>query len=129
MKIIVINGPGTEDVDSLNARLELRAGELGASCEFFRSNAEGDLVTAIQNALHADGVILNAGDYSRYSIAIRDAIASIKTPVVEVCPVNIHEDGESRHISVLSPVCRGVIAGFGGDVYFLALSALVPEQL
>lgn len=133
MKIMVINASDfnvpdkTETRESLNSRLARRAEELGISCEFVNSDSEGGLVTLIQSAWGADGadgVILNAGDYSYYSIAIRDAVASIDKPVVEVQLTNIHADEEDRRVSVLSAVCKGVIAGFGQDCYFLALHAL-----
>lgn len=132
MKIMIINGPDfnildkPEPPDVLNSRLERKAGDLGLSCEFFQSDSEGGLVTLIQNAWGsgADGVILNAGDYAHYSIAIRDAIASINKPVIEVHLTNIHSDEDFRHISMLSAVCKGIISGFGQDGYFLALYAL-----
>lgn len=133
MKIMVINASGLnmpdkpEPHESLNSRLARRAEELGISCEFFNSDSEGGLVTFIQSAWGAngaDGVILNAGDYSYYSIAIRDAVASIDKPVVEVQLTNIHADEGDHRVSVLSAVCKGVIAGFGQDCYLLALHAL-----
>lgn len=133
MKIMVINGPGmnisgkSETLESLNSRLARQAEELGISCGFFQSNSEGELVTAIQNAISDDGVILNAGDYSHYSVAIRDAIASIKTPVIELHLTNVYASEEFRHSSMLSPVCKGIISGFGQEGYFLALSALHSE--
>jgi 3-dehydroquinate dehydratase-2 len=133
-KIVVINGPnlnmlgerepdkyGTVTLDEINARLAERAVSLGAEIEFFQSNIEGELVTAIQNASAADGVILNAGAYAHYSIAIRDAITSIRTPVVEVHLSNIHAREDFRHVSVISAVCSGSIAGFGQESYLLAL--------
>lgn len=142
MKIMVINGPemtmlgksgdkmpGFETLDSINERLARLAGELGISCEFFTGNGEGELVTLIQSAWNAaDGIILNAGNYAHYSIAIRDAIASVKkTPVIEVHLTNIFSEEEFRRYSMLSPVCKGVIAGFGADCYRLALYALASE--
>jgi 3-dehydroquinate dehydratase-2 len=136
-RIAVINGPnlnmlgtrepdkyGNETLESVNGRIVQKASELGIVCEFFQSNSEGELVSAIQLASGADGVILNAGAYTHYSIAIRDAIASITTPVVEVHISNVHAREEFRHVSVIAPVCRGVIAGFGSESYILALYAL-----
>jgi 3-dehydroquinate dehydratase-2 len=138
MKTIkVINGPnlnmlgkrepdkyGSKTLDSINKELTKLAAELGVQCGFFQSNSEGDIVTAIQDSGTADGVILNAGAYTHYSIAVRDAIASIDTPVVEVHLTNVYAREEFRHKSVLSAVCAGVVAGFGADSYTLALRYL-----
>lgn len=88
-------------------------------CEFFQSNLEGEICTAIQCA-DADAIILNAGAFTHYSYAIRDAIASIKIPVVEVHMSNVHSREEFRHNSVLSAVCKGVVLGFGKNSYILA---------
>lgn len=136
-KIHIINGPnlnllgsrepehyGHATLAEINRDLAAKAAELDASCEFFQSNSEGELVTAIQNAANADGVILNAGAYSHYSIAIRDAVSAIPAPVVEVHLSNIYSREPFRHSSVLSAVCKGCICGFGPDSYRLALLAL-----
>ena len=111
---------GTQTLDQINA--EISAHFKGDKCEFFQSNIEGEICTAIQSADKNgfDGVILNAGAYTHYSIAIRDAIASVKTPVIEVHMSNVHSREEFRHKSVLSEVCKGVIAGFGKNSYILA---------
>jgi 3-dehydroquinate dehydratase-2 len=137
-RIIVVNGPnmnllgaretgtyGNETLEDINRRIARKAAEIGAECEFFQSNSEGELVTAIQRAKHSSGVILNAGAYTHYSIAIRDAVAAIETPVVEVHLSNVHARENFRRLSVIAPVCRGVIAGFGAESYLLALYALV----
>ena len=89
-------------------------------CEFYQSNNEGDICTAIQCAERFDGIILNAGAFTHYSYAIRDAIASVRTPVVEVHMSNIHAREEFRKKSVISDVCKGVICGFGKYSYILA---------
>ncbi|MGN1110931.1 MAG: type II 3-dehydroquinate dehydratase, partial [Oscillospiraceae bacterium] len=92
---------------------------------FFQSNSEGALIDEIHAArLSFDGVILNAGAYTHYSYAIRDAIAAIKIPVVEVHLSNVNSRDEFRKNSVIAPVCKGSIAGFGKYSYLLALSAL-----
>jgi 3-dehydroquinate dehydratase-2 len=140
-RVSVINGPnlnllgsrepdkyGYETMDNINARIAGKAKELGVVCDFFQSNSEGELVSAIQRAADADGVILNAGAYTHYSIAIRDAIASIAAPVVETHISNVHSREEFRRVSVIAPVCRGVIAGFGAESYILALYALAGES-
>ncbi len=109
---------GTQTLDEIN--YEIVNYFYGDECEFYQSNNEGDICTAIQCAEDFDGIILNAGAFTHYSYAIRDAIASIKIPVVEVHMSNIHAREEFRHKSVLSEVCKGVICGFGKNSYILA---------
>ena len=143
MKILVINGPnlnllgerepgyyGTDTLASINAGLEKTAAELGCAIEFYQSNHEG----AIIDRLHAarananggiDAIVLNAGAYTHYSYAIRDAIAAIKLPVVEVHLSNIHARDAFRETSVIAPVCIGQISGFGAYSYTLGLYAAV----
>ena len=143
MKISVINGPnlnllgerepgyyGTDTLASINAGLEKTAAELGTEIEFYQSNHEG----AIIDRLHAarananggvDAIVLNAGAYTHYSYAIRDAIAAIKLPVVEVHLSNIHARDAFRETSVIAPVCIGQISGFGAYSYTLGLYAAV----
>ncbi|MCL2747941.1 MAG: type II 3-dehydroquinate dehydratase [Oscillospiraceae bacterium] len=135
--IAVINGPnlnllgarepdtyGRDTLDGINAMLAERAAAWGAACDFFQSNSEGGLVSAIQRAASCDGIILNAAAYTHYSIALRDAIAAIGAPVVEVHLSNTSAREAFRHTSVIAPVCRGSIAGFGPTSYVLALYAL-----
>lgn len=88
-------------------------------CEFFQSNCEGEICTAIHNA-KADAIILNAGAYTHYSYAIRDAISSVDIPVVEVHMSNVHAREKFRSESVISEVCKGVVLGFGKNSYILA---------
>lgn len=111
---------GAETLNEINA--QIAAHFKGDTCEFFQSNLEGELCTKIQSVDKGgyDGVILNAGAFTHYSYAIRDAIASIKTPVIEVHMSNVHARDEFRHKSVISEVCKGVIAGFGKNSYILA---------
>ena len=131
MKLLFINGVnlnmtglrerdvyGTQTLDEINN--EIATHFKGDECEFYQSNNEGDICTAIQGAANYDGIVLNAGAFTHYSYAIRDAIASIKTPVVEVHMSNVHAREEFRKKSVLSEVCKGVICGFGKNSYILA---------
>jgi 3-dehydroquinate dehydratase-2 len=138
-KIVVINGPnlnmlgerepgvyGAETLEEINEWLAREAATLGLDLTFFQSNVEGEIVTAVQNAGRtggADGVVLNAGAYTHYSIAIRDAVAAVNAPVVEVHLSNVYAREDFRHVSVIGPVCKGVIAGFGKDSYLLALKS------
>lgn len=137
-KILVVNGPnlnllgvrepgiyGDDSLDKINAHLSETADLLGCALEFFQSNSEGAIVDALHGAMGVfDAVIINPGAYTHYSIAIRDAIAAIKLPVVEVHLSNVYKREEFRHKSVTAPVCVGQIAGFGGHGYELALRAL-----
>jgi len=93
---------------------------------YFQSNSEGALIDKLQEAgFDADGIILNAGGYTHTSVAIRDAIKAVEAPVVEVHISNVHAREDFRHLSLISAVCKGVIAGFGLDSYRLALEALI----
>lgn len=138
MKILVLNGPnlnllgerepniyGGNSLASINEELAKTAAESGYEMSFFQSNSEGAIIDALHEARRdCAGVILNAGAYTHYSYAIRDAIAAIKIPVIEVHLSNVNSREEFRHKSVIAPVCRGSIAGFGKFSYTLALMAL-----
>ncbi|MBR1723891.1 MAG: type II 3-dehydroquinate dehydratase [Ruminococcus sp.] len=137
-KILVMHGPnlnllgerepgyyGSDTFDSVNAEIKAKAESLGFECEIYQSNSEGALIDKLHAArLDCAGVVLNAGAYTHYSYAIRDAIAAIKIPVVEVHMSNIHARDEFRHTSVIAPVCAGQIAGFGKQSYLLGVEAL-----
>ena len=137
MKLLVLNGVnlnltgrrergiyGEETSDTINAELAAFAKERGHSVDFYQSNLEGELCTAIQNAEGVyDGIVLNAGAYTHYSYAIRDAIAAVTVPVVEVHMSNVFAREEFRKKSVLTEVCRGEILGFGKKSYLLALES------
>lgn len=137
-KILVVLGPnlnmvgirekavyGTETAESINAYIYEKAKELGFECEIFQSNHEGDIIDRLHKAYgNVDGIVINAGALTHYSYAIRDAIAGIYIPTVEVHMSNVHAREEFRHTSVISAVCKGVIAGFGKEVYPLAMTAL-----
>lgn len=96
--------------------------------EYFQSNSEGDIITRLHDAGFGGeyrGIVLNAGAYTHTSLAIADAIAAIETPVIEVHISNVHAREAVRHKSLISPVCRGVIAGFGLASYRLGVEALM----
>ena len=139
MKIKVITGPnlillgsrepgvyGSATLAEIEAALEVLAQELGCKLEFFQSNHEGDLVDCIQACRDSvDGILINPAAYTHYSYAIRDAIAAVNLPVVEVHISNIHQRESFRHRSVTAPVCCGQVVGFGADSYLLGLRGLV----
>ena len=138
MDILIINGPnlnllgkrepgiyGNDSLSDIQNEILSLAKELDIDVEFYQSNHEGGIIDALHNAMDEnDGVILNAGTFTHYSYAIRDAIAAIKIPVIEIHMSNIHAREEFRHTSVIAPVCKGSIAGFGKNSYLLALRAL-----
>lgn len=138
-RICVLNGPnlnllgkrepgiyGNDSYKTLCDRIEKMAGELDVEVLIMQSNSEGEIVDALHTAMdNADGVILNAGAYTHYSYAIRDAIAAIRIPVVEVHLSNVHAREDFRHVSVIAPVCVGQICGFGQQSYMLAMHYLV----
>lgn len=118
---------GTATLADIDARLQALAGELGCSVESFQTNHEGAMVERIHRAFvdRADAVLVNAGAWTHYSYAIRDALAILACPVVELHMSNIHAREPFRGVSVLAPVVRGQIAGFGVESYLLALRAAV----
>lgn len=116
---------GDETAESISRQIVESAKSLNYDCDIYQSNHEGDLIDRIHAARDVySGVIVNAGALTHYSYALRDAIASVRIPFVEVHMSNIYAREEFRHKSVISPVCAGQIAGFGKNSYFLALSAL-----
>ena len=137
-KILIMNGPnlnllgerepniyGHETLNSINDMIDEKARSMGYEPVFFQSNSEGSLIDRLhESRKDCAGVILNAGAYTHYSYAIRDAISAIRIPVIEVHLSNVNGRDEFRKNSVIAPVCRGAIAGFGSFSYILALYAL-----
>ena len=139
MKLLVINGPnlnflgirekgiyGSESYEGLVERLQEKAKQDGIELECFQDNGEGAIIDRIQKAYFdkTDGIIINPGAYAHYSIAIRDALASIEVPKIEVHISNVYKREEFRHKSVITPVCTGEILGLGLQGYFLAMDAM-----
>lgn len=141
MRILVLNGPnlnllgqrepevyGTTSLWDIENRLKKKFPDV--RFEFFQSNSEGALIDALHKAFKGeyDAVVLNPGAYAHYSYALRDAVAALKIPVVEVHMTNVHAREEFRRTSVIAPVCRGVVAGFGAMSYELAVRFLVENN-
>lgn len=116
---------GDESAENISREIASCAEQAGFSCDVYQSNHEGDLIDRI-HASYGDccGAVINAGALTHYSYALRDAIASVRIPFVEVHMSNIYAREEFRHESVIAPVCVGQISGFGKQSYFLAISAL-----
>ncbi len=140
MKILIINGPnlnllgtrepqhyGTGTMDSVLDALKSQYPRV--EFDYYQSNVEGFLIDRLHKTLEepCDGVVLNAGAYTHTSVALRDAIAAIKVPVVEVHISNVHSREEFRQRSLISAVCKGVIGGFGLDSYRLGVEALLAS--
>ncbi|MEK6583967.1 MAG: type II 3-dehydroquinate dehydratase [Nitrospirota bacterium] len=138
-KVLVIHGPnlnmlgkretgvyGTATLDEINDAVRTAAKELGADVTFFQSNSEGMLIDKIQEASgRYDAIIINPGGYTHTSVSLRDAIAAVALPTIEVHMSNIYSREEFRHHSYIAPVAAGQISGFGVNSYLLALRAAV----
>lgn len=138
-RVLVIHGPnlnllgtreteiyGTESLDAINAKLAKMAQEADIDIETFQSNHEGDIVDKIQTAKDkADYIIINPAAFTHYSLAIRDAIASVNVATIEVHLSNIYAREDFRHTSVVSPVAHGIVCGFGAKSYYLALEHII----
>jgi 3-dehydroquinate dehydratase-2 len=137
-KVLVLHGPnlnwlgkrepavyGRETLDDLNRVLNETARQLGMELRIFQSNSEGGLIDRLQSeAGWAEAILINPGAFTHYSYALRDALAGMSVPVVEVHLSNIYAREEFRHHSVIAPIARGQIAGFGLDSYRLGLRAI-----
>jgi 3-dehydroquinate dehydratase-2 len=137
VKILFLNGPnlnllgqrepevyGRTTLSDIELKVRDRAKKLGAEIEFRQSNLEGELVAWIQEAKgKSEVIVLNAAAYTHTSIALRDAIAAVGVPTIEIHLSNVHAREEFRHKSLIAPVCKGQILGFGADSYVLAVEA------
>ncbi|HPT22727.1 MAG TPA: type II 3-dehydroquinate dehydratase [Bacteroidales bacterium] len=137
MKIMIINGPnlnllgkrepekyGQSSFEDYFPLLKSRYPEI--TFEYFQSNIEGEIINEIQKSgFSSDGIILNAGGYTHTSVSITDAIAAVKSPVIEVHITNVSSREEFRHTSLIGRTCYGTIAGFGMDSYRLAVEAII----
>ncbi len=139
MKILLINGAnlnmlgmrepekyGNKTLKDIEKELIEYGTALGVNIECYQSNHEGEIVEAIQNARGVfDGILINAGGYTHTSVVIRDALAAVNIPTVEIHMTNIHAREEFRHTSLISGVSAAQVVGFGEKSYFLALEGLV----
>lgn len=137
-KILIINGPnldmlgvrepeiyGNKTLEAINGNILTYATGMRLNCDFFQSNCEGEIISEIHRVYSEyDGCIINAGAYTHYSYAIRDAIACVGKPFIEVHLSNVNSREDFRKVSVIAPVCAGTIAGFGTNSYLLAINAM-----
>lgn len=140
MKLIIINGPnlnllGTREPSVYGEQTFEEYFEIlensfqNIELEYYQSNIEGELVTKLQEVgFEYSGILLNAGGYTHTSVAIRDAIAAITTPVIEVHISNVHAREEFRHTSIIGPKCKGSISGFGMDSYRLGIESCLQSE-
>lgn len=120
---------GEQTAQSINDEITAYAAAAGCEIEIYQSNHEGDIIDKIHTARGLfDAAIINAGALTHYSYALRDAIAAVDIPFIEVHMSNVHAREEFRHKSVISAVCKGAIAGFGKNVYKLALNAFLLDE-
>lgn len=143
IKVLVINGPnlnlvgqrepehyGTKTIDQINDLMTAKAKNYNMQIEFFQSNCEGQIIDKIHQGLEqtVNYIIINAGAFTHYSYAIRDALKGVNIPAIEVHMSNIYNREPFRHHSVLAPVCEGQISGFGYYSYLLALNVIAHRK-
>jgi 3-dehydroquinate dehydratase II len=140
-RVAVIHGPnlnmlgrreigiyGGKNLEQINGEISAEATKLNVSVDFYQANSEGALVDHIHACVgRVDGIVMNAGAYTHYSVALRDAIGAVKLPVIEVHISNIYKREAFRHVSLIAPVCVGQICGFGSHSYVLGLRALMDK--
>lgn len=138
-KILILHGPnlnllgereqgvyGILTLDQINQKIQSEAKVLGADVDFFQSNSESDLVNQIHEARKKyQGIVMNPAAFTHTSVALRDAVAAVNIPVVEVHLSNIYQREEFRHHSMIAPVARGQVSGFGPESYILGLRAVL----
>jgi 3-dehydroquinate dehydratase-2 len=143
MKILFLNGPnlnllgqrepdvyGRTTLKDIEVKVRERAAKFGAEIDFRQSNIEGELVAWIQQSKgNFDVIVLNAAAYTHTSIALRDAISAVGVPTIEIHLSNVHAREEFRHKSLIAPVCKGQITGFGANSYVLAVDASVTVNV
>ena len=139
MRILLINGAnlnmlgirepekyGAKTLADIEQAVINKGKELGVEVDVYQSNIEGEIVEKIQQARGVyDGILINAGGYTHTSVVIRDAISAVQIPTIEVHMTNIHAREDFRHTSLLSGVCKAIVAGFGDESYILALEGLL----
>jgi len=142
MKVLFLNGPnlnllgtrepgvyGASTLGDIEAHVRAEATRMGVEVDFKQSNIEGEIVSWIQESKGAcDVIVLNAAAYTHTSVAIRDAISAVNIPTIEIHLSNTLAREEFRHQSLIAPVCKGVISGFGPDSYILGLKASVSVK-
>lgn len=140
-KILLINGAnlnmlgirepekyGAKSLKDIEDAIIQKGKDLGVEVDTYQSNIEGEIVEKIQQARGVyDGILINAGGYTHTSVVIRDAISAVQIPTIEIHMTNIHAREEFRHTSLLSGVCKAIVAGFGDESYILALEGLVKS--